>query len=153
MGNILQLSSTCSQKYHKKLIWDFFLQVFFWQALIRHNAAVEGANTSVTPTEDFQLVLDRYFTTVHQPPFLIENVMHEYPEWYGSNAEGAEQNQTIIRNPKSPKHGMYPWTIYIDCVNREHMTGTWDVSLQELGSKTNWEGLQAAFQWCQERRL
>merc|ERR1712181_78404 len=29
------------------------------QKLSRHNAAVEGANTSVTPTEDFQLVLDR----------------------------------------------------------------------------------------------
>jgi len=29
------------------------------QKLSRHNAAVEGADTSVTPTEDFQLVLDR----------------------------------------------------------------------------------------------
>merc|ERR1712192_225384 len=29
------------------------------QKLSRHNAAVEGANTSVTPTDDFQLVLDR----------------------------------------------------------------------------------------------
>jgi len=29
------------------------------QKLSRHNAAMEGANTSVTPTEDLQLVLDR----------------------------------------------------------------------------------------------
>jgi len=29
------------------------------QKLSRHNAAIEGANTSVTPTEDLQLVLDR----------------------------------------------------------------------------------------------
>ena len=62
MGNDLKLlGSTCAENY---------------QALIRHNAAVEGANTSVTPTEDFQLVLDRYFTTIHQPPFLIEYCMH-----------------------------------------------------------------------------
>ena len=31
--------------------------------MVRHNAAAEGADTSVTPTEDMQLVLDRYSST------------------------------------------------------------------------------------------
>ena len=41
------------------------------KSLFRHNAALEGVNTSVTPTEDLQLVLDRYYGIVClSTPFL-----------------------------------------------------------------------------------
>ena len=47
------------------------------KSLIRHNAAMEGANTSVTPTEDLQLVLDRYCAFLHlvEQSALVEYLM------------------------------------------------------------------------------
>ena len=41
------------------------------KSLFRHNAAMEGVNTSVTPTEDLQLVLDRYYATVSKRVLIL----------------------------------------------------------------------------------
>ena len=48
------------------------------KSLFRHNSAMESANTSVTPTEDLQLVLDRYFAFPHlvEQPALLEYLMN-----------------------------------------------------------------------------